>query len=91
MITPQESPSVKSVEAALPPAQKDRFYYVVSNYTGAQSLELAKTMVPDAYVRKFPEGSQIQLGAFDTETQAKTLAEQLQQEGISASVYHTQE
>jgi len=90
-ITPKESSSVNSVEAATPPARKDPFYYVVSNYTGSQSLELAKTMVPDAYVRKFPEGSQIQLGAFDTETQAKTLAKQLQKEGISASVYHTQE
>ncbi|NEP61926.1 MAG: SPOR domain-containing protein [Symploca sp. SIO2G7] len=91
VIKPEESPSLKSVEAAPPPAQKDRFYYVVSNYTGTQALEQAKTIVPDAYVRKFSEGTQIQLGAFDTETQAKNLVERLQQQGISASVYHTQE
>ncbi|NET59657.1 MAG: SPOR domain-containing protein [Symploca sp. SIO2E6] len=89
VLTPEASPSPKPVEAASAPVQKDRFYYVVSKYTGNQALEQAQTIVPDAYLRKFPEGTQIQLGAFDTEAQAKTLVEQLQQQGISALVYHS--
>ncbi|NER49827.1 MAG: SPOR domain-containing protein [Symploca sp. SIO1A3] len=88
VIAPETSPSPNPVEAAAPPTAQDRLYYVVSNYTGDKALIKAKTIVPDAYVRKFPEGTQIQMGAFDTEAQAQSLVEQLQQQGISTSVYH---
>lgn len=91
VLTPETSSSQKSVEAAAPPSPKDRLYYVVTNYTGDQALLKAKTIIPDAYLRKFSEGTQIQLGAFETEAQAKSLVEQLQQQGISSSVYHSQQ
>jgi cell division septation protein DedD len=50
-------------------------------------LEQARTVVPDAYVRDFPKGSRIQMGAFKTESEAKRLVEELQRQGISASIY----
>ncbi len=88
VITPETSPSPNPAEVAAPPTAQDRLYYVVSNYTDDKALIKAKTIVPDAYVRKFPEGTQIQMGAFETEAQAQSLVEQLQQQGISTSVYH---
>jgi serine/threonine-protein kinase len=44
--------------------------------------------VADAYVENFPKGSRIQMGAFKTESEAKTLIEELKRQGISASIYH---
>jgi len=94
-VQPSPSPAttvpVITLETAAAPPPKDRLYYVVTNYTGNQALVRAQAIVPDAYLRKFPEGTQIQMGAFETQAQAKTLAEQLQQQGISTSVYHAQE
>ncbi|HIK43486.1 MAG TPA: SPOR domain-containing protein, partial [Leptolyngbyaceae cyanobacterium M65_K2018_010] len=62
-------------------------YYVVTEYTGSQSLESARGAVNDAYVRTFNDGAKIQMGAFSQESSARNLAEQLQQQGIPAQVY----
>lgn len=62
-------------------------YYVVLNYSGDRSLEQARAIVPNAYVRDFPKGSLIQLGAFGRESDAKSLLEKLQKQGLSASIY----
>lgn len=88
-ITPPNASSLTApTQAATNPAPvQDSFYYVLTNYQGDGSLEQAKTMVPDAYVRNFPEGTRIQMGAFKLESEAKSLVEQLQQQGISASIY----
>ena len=67
-------------------AQPDGFYYVLVNYGSESALEQARTVVPDAYVRDFPKGARIQMGAFKTESEAKTLVEELQRQGISASI-----
>ncbi|WP_346293456.1 SPOR domain-containing protein [Sphaerothrix gracilis] len=61
-------------------------YYVVTDYTGDQSLSTARTAVEDAYVRNFSEGARIQMGAFNSAEAAESLAENLQSQGISASV-----
>jgi cell division septation protein DedD len=71
--------------AAAPPA--DPNYYVVTDYTGDQSLEDARTAVGDAYVRNFSEGARIQMGAFDEEGSAQELVQQLEQQGIPAQIY----
>jgi cell division protein FtsN len=43
--------------------------------------------VPDAYLRNFSPGVQIQMGAFYTESDANRLVAQLKQQGVSASVH----
>ncbi|NEO62088.1 MAG: hypothetical protein F6J98_17250, partial [Moorea sp. SIO4G2] len=65
----------------------DPFYYVVINYDGKRSLQQARTIVPDAYVRKLSQGTRIQMGAFKFEHEAQGLLEKLQQQGIYASIY----
>ena len=64
------------------------YYYVMANYQSDRQLANIRKLVGDAYVLKFPQGSRIQVGAFDQESQAKTFIEVLQKKGIPAWVYH---
>ncbi|WP_196358081.1 SPOR domain-containing protein [Nodosilinea nodulosa] len=68
-----------------PPAANPS-YYVVTDYTGASSLESARGVVGDAYVRNFSNGARIQMGAFSQESSARNLVNQLQNQGIPAQV-----
>jgi hypothetical protein len=70
------------------PAASGRYYYVTSDYSGDRSLEQARQAVGDAYVRNFPAGARVQLGAFSDEARARELAQQLAQQGVSAQVYN---
>ncbi|HBL60593.1 MAG TPA: hypothetical protein DDZ80_19695 [Cyanobacteria bacterium UBA8803] len=81
--SPAQTPAASSTSNA----KSGEFYYVVTNYNGDRSLEQARTIVPDAYIRNLPQGTKIQLGAFKLQSEADTLIEQLRQQGISASVY----
>jgi hypothetical protein len=63
-------------------------YYVVTDYTGDPSLNQARQAVGDAYVRNFPVGARIQLGAFSSEADAAAHVEALQGQGINAQVYN---
>jgi hypothetical protein len=65
----------------------DEFYYVLINSSDSSGLETAQTIVPDAYVVNVPAGTRIAMGAFKLESEAKTLVERLQQQGLSASIY----
>lgn len=65
----------------------DEFYYVLINSSESSVLETAQTIVPDAYIVNIPAGTRIAMGAFKLESEAKTLVEQLQQQGLSASIY----
>lgn len=80
------NPAVKKKPQASS-AAGDNSYYVVLEYGGDRSLEQARAIVPNAYVRDFPKGSLIQLGAFPRQSDAKILAEKLQKQGLSASIY----
>ncbi|HEY9653016.1 MAG TPA: SPOR domain-containing protein [Coleofasciculaceae cyanobacterium] len=82
-----EASASTTAEVASGPEAGDPFYYVLTSYGGDRSLEQARAVVPDAYLRKFSQGTRIQLGAFKRESEAKTLVEQLQRQGVSASVY----
>ncbi|MEO1094039.1 MAG: SPOR domain-containing protein [Cyanobacteria bacterium J06638_28] len=62
-------------------------YHVVSDYTGDPSLATARESVPDAYVHNFDIGARIQLGAFESEAGANALIEELQEQGIDASLH----
>jgi serine/threonine-protein kinase len=85
--------NTKASSAATPPAAnpasaKGNFYYVLVNYSSDRDLVQAKTIIPDAYVERLPEGKRIYMGAFKRESQAKTLLETLKKQGINASIYH---
>jgi hypothetical protein len=80
--------SAATQQAASPASAKGNFYYVLMNYSSARDLAQAKTIIPDAYVERFPEGKRIYMGAFKRESQAKTLLETLKKQGINASIYH---
>ena len=80
--TPEATSTTKAV------ANLGNLYYVVANYSGDNSLQQVRKVFEDAYVENFPKGAKIQIGAFKRESEAKTLIEQLQQKGISASIYH---
>lgn len=68
------------------PPQAPSTYYVVTDYSGAQSLESARSAVGDAYVRNFSSGTRIQMGAFSQPSAAQNLVNQLQGQGIPAQV-----
>lgn len=78
-------PLAPSTQPATPAAQPN--YYVITDYSGSQSLESARSAVGDAYVRDIAGGTKIQMGAFSQESSARNLADQLQQQGIPAQVY----
>jgi hypothetical protein len=74
--------------ASSPAASQDDYYYVTTPYNGDRSLEQARQAVGDAYVRNFPEGgAQVQVGAFRDRAGAEDLANELEQQGISAEVH----
>ena len=69
-----------------PPQAPAATYYVVTDYSGAQSLESARSAVGDAYVRNFSSGTRIQMGVFSQPSSAQNLVNQLQGQGIPAQV-----
>lgn len=84
---PELSTPTVNKKAQASSATGDNNYYVVLNYSGDRSLEQARAIVPNAYVRDFPKGSLIQLGAFQRQSDAKSLLEKLQKQGLSPSIY----
>ncbi len=66
---------------------EDKYYYVLSEYLGDESLQKARKIVSDAYLRDFPQGTRIQLGAYKDQTTANLIAEQLRKQGIEVQVY----
>ncbi|MEG5163928.1 SPOR domain-containing protein [Microcoleus sp. AT3-A2] len=85
------SPAAASPAAASPlgrPARAaDGFYYVVTDYTDEKSLQQARTVVPDAYVRNFSKGVKIQMGALSDAASAERLAKELQEKGMKPQYY----
>lgn len=93
-VNAQPNPPVSAEDADIQGAVSSEpasSYYVVSDYTGDPSLEDAREVVDDAYVRNFESGARIQLGAFNSEEGAAALAEELQGQGIEAQIYEPQE
>lgn len=83
-------PPLVALPSTAAPAQAAPNYYVVTDYTGDHSLSNARSAVGEAYVRNFPAGARIQMGAFEQQSSAEALVQDLQQQGISAEVYHPQ-
>ncbi|NJO41687.1 MAG: hypothetical protein HC865_13910 [Cyanobacteria bacterium RU_5_0] len=87
-IASDPAPSAPSEVAVAPVASPPagNYYYVVTDYTGDPSLEQAREAIPDAYVRNFPEGAEVQLGAMSNEARAEELLQELQAQGIPARI-----
>ncbi len=80
-------PAPASGSAATNP-RRDSYFYVITAYDGDRSLAQARAVIPEAYIAEIPnQGTQIQLGAFLVEAEAKALIQELKQRGITASVY----
>jgi serine/threonine-protein kinase len=85
--TQKQEASPSPVQVATSPAPgRDQYYRVLINDVSDRALQQVKKIVPDAYVLNLPEGARISLGAFKKESEAKTLVEELRQQGISASI-----
>ena len=86
---PQEGtlvPQTPPVEV-VPEPKSSQYYYVVVPYKNSNSLTIARTVVPDAYVQQFDTGMGIQMGAFNSKSDAQSLVDRLKQEGIQSSIY----
>ena len=62
-------------------------FYVVTSYTGDASLNQARELVPDAFVRNFQAGARIQLAAFDNRAQAEDQVAFLTQQGAAVELF----
>jgi hypothetical protein len=71
-----------------PPSCGGNFYCVmVENPTEAEYNQV-RQITGDAYLRQFPEvGEVLQVGAFNKESSAKELLQNLEQQEISATIY----
>ncbi|WP_219729910.1 SPOR domain-containing protein [Sodalinema gerasimenkoae] len=92
--TPEASQQPATEESSGPPPTIDRdanyggFIFVVVDYNNQVStLNRVREQVPDAYLREFPDGVKVQVGAFDDTPSAESLVNRLQEDGISARVY----
>lgn len=63
------------------------YYYILTEYTGEESLALAKQKVANLSLVNFPQGVFIYLGAFTAKNQAQQFIAQLKEEGINAYIY----
>ncbi|MBD2121251.1 hypothetical protein [Trichocoleus sp. FACHB-262] len=79
-------PEAESAASSAPAGNSAYDYKVVTEYSGDATLEEAQKAIPDAYVKNFPDGARIQLGAFDEAGKAEALAEELEKQGIPAKV-----
>ncbi|MEM8614498.1 MAG: hypothetical protein AAGF93_20980, partial [Cyanobacteria bacterium P01_H01_bin.105] len=62
-------------------------FYVIASYTGDASLDKARELVPDAFVRNFQSGARIQLAAFDNRAQAEDQVGFLTQQGAVVELF----
>ena len=67
--------------------ENKQYYYILSEYTGDRSLELAKTKVPNVSLINFPQGVFIYMGAFTQKEVARQFVEQLKKIGLNGYVY----
>ncbi|MEA5419959.1 hypothetical protein VB712_12070 [Spirulina sp. CCNP1310] len=85
--TPAAPPRETIPNVATAPPSNDPYYYVLVGYDGEASLREARGAIPDAYVRQFPQGIRIQMGAFDNAADAQRLANALQSRGLVGEVH----
>lgn len=85
---PKQPVVTRKITTAPPPSQSTKIkYYVILNDGSSSGLAKARKIVPGAFLGRFPQGSRIQMGAFKNESKANAFANQLRQQGMSASIY----
>lgn len=84
--TSAPTPATRQTAGRTAASGEDR-YLVVMDYTGDRSLNQARKVAPNAFVRRLPEGRRIQLTAFPSAREARAKVQQLQKQGISAQLY----
>jgi len=82
--TPAPPTSRSASSAAQAAAGYD--YKLVTHYDGDRTLDAVRKVVPDAYVRNFPDGARIQLGAYGNAAEAEARVQQLRNQGIDVEV-----
>lgn len=103
VVRPAPAPPVQRIEPAAPapvpqavapaPATSpatgtDAYPYKIGvPYQNDQSLEEARKVVPDAFVRNSTEGAKVQVGASGSQAEAEARAQELRSQGIQAEVY----
>jgi hypothetical protein len=63
------------------------YYYILTEYTGEQSLLLARQQVAQVSLVNFPQGVFVYLGAFKNREDAENYISHLKQENFSAQIY----
>jgi len=81
------APKTVPSNPGIPVKAQDGYYYVVLDYSNEKSLEQARKAVADAYVRDFPNGVKIQMGALSDPKSAERLMKELQEKGVPAKYY----
>jgi hypothetical protein len=67
--------------------KNSQYYYILSEYTGDRSLEIAKTKVPNVSLMNFSQGIFIYMGAFPQKEPAEKFIKQLQELGLESYIY----
>ncbi|WP_413175119.1 hypothetical protein [Anabaena azotica] len=80
---PKPTQTLSAVNAEIKPSA-DGFYYLIADNQGDSALAAAKRVVPDAYLS--PNKKYIYLGALKTKEEVKLRLQQLQAQGIKATV-----
>ena len=60
---------------------------MVVDYGNEESLDKARQIISDAYIRKTTNGMKIQMGAFLEPERAKIFLQKLRKEGLDAKYY----
>jgi hypothetical protein len=80
--TPEKLP-----EASVNTQSFPALFYVVIDYQNEDSLYLARQVIPDAYLRDFPNGVKVQMAAFEDTASAQNMVQYLKEQGFAAQVY----
>ena len=83
---PTTTPGTTPSPGATSSPGNTRSFYVVSDYTGQDSLDQARRIVPNAYLTTFADGQRIQLATLYDFQKAKEMAQSLRNKGLNATI-----
>ncbi|MDJ0743895.1 MAG: hypothetical protein QNJ32_11090 [Xenococcaceae cyanobacterium MO_167.B27] len=63
------------------------YYYVLTEYTGEESLHLAQQQVKNVSLLNFPQGVFIYMGAFSEKNLAEQFIDNIQEKGLQGYIY----
>lgn len=69
-----------------PKVKEIGYFYVVTPYFGETALQQIQAVIPDAFLANFPEGTRVQVGAFNNSQDAQNMVRFLKAKGISVIV-----